>query len=90
LITSDAIYPGQGQIGQPVSVTFTSQLPGSGAVEFTYRVSYGDPQTISAGLDGTATVTFTPDSPWSFVYVTARTSDGLVSGEAYESLNIQP
>lgn len=70
-----------GAIGEPRELTFTPGM--EDVVEYTYRLNDGDPATVPAGTDGTATVTVTPrKSGWNRVTVTSRTSGGLPSGEA--------
>ncbi|QKW16572.1 hypothetical protein [Verrucosispora sp. NA02020] len=70
-----------GAIGEPRELTFTPGM--DDVVEYTYRLNDGEPATVPASANGTATVTITPrKSGMNRVTVTSRTSGGLPSGEA--------
>ncbi len=70
-----------GAIGEPRELTFTPAM--EDVVEYTYRLNDGEPATVPAETDGTATVTITPRKSGSNrLTVTSRTADGLPSGEA--------
>jgi hypothetical protein len=71
---------GSGTVGKPVTFTFHPGLPG--VTQYRYTLYGADEQTIPAGPDGTASVTWTPTS-WGFsdVLVTSVGADGTVSDE---------
>jgi hypothetical protein len=78
--------PGGG-VNEPRTVTFSSAVPG--VTSYTYRFNDGAPITVPAGGDRSATVTLTPDrSGDNFLYVTSRTSAGVVSAEVRASLSV--
>ncbi|HEX5543747.1 MAG TPA: hypothetical protein VFX60_19690 [Micromonospora sp.] len=67
--------------GQPRRLTFTPGM--ENVVEYTYRLNDDPEQTVSAGSDGTAQVTITPNQAGvNELRVGSRTSDNLPSGEA--------
>jgi hypothetical protein len=69
---------GSGTVGKPVTFTFHPGLPSVAA--YRYSFAYGDEQTISAGVDGTATATYTPaNSGIDNIRVTSVSSDGTQS-----------
>ncbi|WP_433283626.1 hypothetical protein [Micromonospora sp. CA-244673] len=68
-----------GGLGEPRELTFAPGM--ENVVEYTWRLNDGEPATVRAGADGTATVTITPRKGGSNkVTVTSRTSDDLPSG----------
>lgn len=70
----------------PGTFTFTSPIPG--AVSYTYRYRDGDPVTVPAGPDGTASVVLTPltvDSQ--YLNATTTFADGTVSEAGYYSFS---
>ena len=68
-----------GPLGEPRELTFSPRM--ENVVEYTYRLNDGEPVTVPAGADGTATVTVVPHRPGeNTVTVTSRTADGLTSG----------
>ncbi|MFC0030778.1 hypothetical protein ACFFMM_14745 [Micromonospora chaiyaphumensis] len=70
-----------GAIGEPRELTLAPGM--DNVVEYTWRLNDGDPATVPAGADGTATVTVTPRRGGAnTVHVTSRTSDDLPSGTA--------
>lgn len=82
LVTAD----GQPELGQPLHLTFTPGPGVTGVLDYTYRVNYGDPQTVQAGPDGSATVTVTPEHTGQFtVDVSSRSDNGWVSPQGHWS-----
>ncbi|WP_154941426.1 hypothetical protein [Micromonospora palomenae] len=75
-------YPPSGEVGGPGiagSFTLTAHVPGS--TEFVYRHGTEE-KTVSAGPDGTATITLTPtEVGGNYLYVSSRTDSGITSGE---------
>ncbi|GAA1624915.1 hypothetical protein [Actinoplanes couchii] len=69
---------GSGTVGRPTTFTFHPGLPG--VASYRYSLNGADEETIPAGADGTATVTYTPSS-WGYhtVNVTSVGSDGTES-----------
>ncbi|HEY2057873.1 MAG TPA: hypothetical protein VGH57_05830 [Amycolatopsis sp.] len=70
----------------PGTFTFSSPIPG--AVSYTYRYRDGDPVTVPAGPDGTASVVLTPltvDSQ--YLNATTTFADGTVSEAGYYSFS---
>ncbi|MFD6635563.1 hypothetical protein ACFWDN_07070 [Micromonospora chalcea] len=69
---------GEGTVGRPVTFTFRPGLPD--VASYRYSLGGADEQTIAAGPDGTATVTYTPSS-WGYndVRVTSVGTDGTES-----------
>jgi hypothetical protein len=69
---------GSGTVGRPTTFTFHPGLPG--VASYRYSMNGADEETIAAGADGTATVTYTPGS-WGYneVRVTSVGSDGTES-----------
>jgi hypothetical protein len=82
-------WPGGGGVGQTGTFTFTARLPGS--VEFVYSFDSEPNRVVSAGADGTATVTWTPESAYGhFLEVRSRTASGLLSGPTYVNIFVEP
>jgi hypothetical protein len=76
--------PGGG-VGEPRTVTLSSAVPE--VVSYTYRLNDEAPATVPAGTDQKATITVTPDRPGvNYLYVTSRTSTGVVSAEIQAAL----
>jgi hypothetical protein len=75
---------GSGTVGRPVTFTFHPGLPD--VASYRYSLNGADEQTIAAGPDGTATVTYTPGY-WGYseVRVTSVGADGTES-----ELRIEP
>ncbi|MEU7798396.1 hypothetical protein AB0B10_03930 [Micromonospora arborensis] len=72
--------PNGGAAAQPMTLTFRSALPDT--KEFRYSLDFGEYQTIAAGPDGTATVSFTPQwDGWFSARVTGIAQDGTTSPE---------
>ncbi|WP_091618077.1 hypothetical protein [Amycolatopsis saalfeldensis] len=70
----------------PGTFTFSSPIPG--AVSYTYRYRGGDPVTVPAGPDGTASAVLTPltvDSQ--YLNATTTFADGTVSEAGYYSFS---
>jgi hypothetical protein len=89
-VTSDIYqWPNGGGVGQAGTFTFTAALPGS--VEFVYSFDGEAEQTVAAGADGTATVTWTPASPYAHsLEVRSRTGPGVESGRMFISIYVNP
>ncbi|WP_377509351.1 hypothetical protein [Micromonospora vulcania] len=78
VVTTDP--PNGGAAAQPMTLTFRSVLPNT--KEFRYSLDFGEYQTIAAGSDGTATVSFTPQwDGWFSARVTSVAEDGTTSPE---------
>ncbi|MFI6267689.1 hypothetical protein [Micromonospora zamorensis] len=75
---------GSGTVGRPATFTFHPGLPD--VASYRYSLNGADEETIAAGPDGTATVTYTPSS-WGYneVRVTSVGADGTES-----DLRMQP
>ncbi|WP_442874700.1 hypothetical protein [Amycolatopsis sp. NBC_00345] len=70
----------------PGTFTFTSPIPG--AVSYTYRYRGGDPVTVPAGPDGTASIVLTPLTTDSeYLNATTTFADGTVSEAGYYSFS---
>jgi hypothetical protein len=69
---------GSGTVGRPTTFTFHPGLPD--VASYRYSMNGADEETIPAGADGTATVTYTPGS-WGYqdVRVTSVGADGTES-----------
>ncbi|MEV4768615.1 hypothetical protein [Micromonospora humida] len=64
--------------GTEGSFTFTPAM--TGVTEYVYAFDYGDPQTVAAGADGSATITYTPaDAGYHTIEVFSRTGTGVES-----------
>ncbi|WP_426507474.1 hypothetical protein ACPPVO_54680 [Dactylosporangium sp. McL0621] len=89
-VTSDVYqWPNGGSVGQTGTFTFTAHL--SGSTEFVYSFDGEPERTIPVGADGTAAVTWAPQSSYSHaLLVRSRTAGGLNSGSAYFSIWVNP
>jgi hypothetical protein len=68
--------------GQPGTFTFVSHLPG--ATEFVYSFDDGTTsQTVPVGADGTAVVTFTPDTAGIYFLTVYSQIDDVNQSEAH-------
>jgi len=78
VVTTDPLSGGS--LAQPMTFTFRSALPYTR--EFRYALDSGADQTVAAGPDGTASVTFTPSSAgWLLGRVAGIAEDGTASPE---------
>ncbi|MDG4803760.1 hypothetical protein [Micromonospora sp. WMMD980] len=79
---------GSGTVGRPMTFTFHPGLPD--VVSYRYSLYGGDEQTIAAGPDGTASVTYTPTS-WGYndVRVTSVGADGTESELRIEAFSVR-
>ncbi|WP_116066727.1 hypothetical protein [Asanoa ferruginea] len=79
---------GSGTVGRPMTFTFHPGLPN--VVSYRYSLGYAEEETIAAGPDGTASVTWTPSS-WGYdtVRVTSVSADGTESDLRTEPLDIR-
>ncbi|MFI7434109.1 hypothetical protein [Micromonospora haikouensis] len=74
--------------GDEATVRFTPHAGVTPVTEYEYRLTGGAKQTIPAGPDGTATVTFTADDPEGYqLSVRSRSANGWVSSEGLWSLH---
>ena len=86
--THDKNWPETPRVGEPVTFTFTSQLPGS--TEFLYTIGNGAEQVVAVSPTGTATVEWTPtESGFYHVNVYSRTPAGARSGRGHTSVSVQ-
>ncbi|MFC4109573.1 hypothetical protein [Micromonospora zhanjiangensis] len=75
--------------GVGIAGTFTFAPRSDGVVSYVYSFDYGTPVTVPAGPDGTATVTWTPDTAGSHqLDVYAVAADGSESDTHYYYLNV--
>ncbi|HET8658539.1 MAG TPA: hypothetical protein VFM55_06030 [Micromonosporaceae bacterium] len=82
-------WPNGGRVGQTGRFTFTARLPAS--VEFVYFFDSEPAQVVSVGADGTATISWTPQTPYThFLTVRSRTATGLQSGPAFVPIRVYP
>jgi hypothetical protein len=79
---------GSGTVGRPATFTFHPGLPD--VASYRYSLNGADEETIAAGPDGTATVTYTPGS-WGYheVRVTSVGSDGTESDMRMEPFDVR-
>ncbi|NJC69019.1 DNRLRE domain-containing protein [Planosporangium thailandense] len=77
-----------GIVGKPMTFTFSPGLPG--VREYRYSIYGSDEQTVAAGPDGTATVTYTPGS-WGAidVQVTSVGGDGSTSETRIQYVDVR-
>ena len=68
-------------VNEPVSV---KAAPGvAGTVSYTYRLDDGEPMTVAAGPDGTATITVVPTTTgWHTIFVQGATAENYQSAES--------
>lgn len=86
--THDKQWPEPARVSEPVTFTFTSQLPGS--TEFLYTIGDGPEQVIAVGPNGTTTIRWTPTaSGFYHVNVYSRTAAGAKSGRGHTSISVQ-
>ncbi|MEU6202997.1 hypothetical protein ABZ814_05345 [Micromonospora musae] len=77
-----------GALGQPMTLTFRSVLPQT--KEFRYSLDFAEYQTVAAEPDGTATVSFTPQSQgWFSTRVTGVAEDGTTSPEREMTIQVR-
>jgi hypothetical protein len=87
--THDKEWPATARVGEPVTFTFTSQLPGS--TEFLYTIGDAPEQVVAVGPNGTTTVQWTPtEANFYHVNVYSRTPAGAKSGRGHTSISVQP
>ncbi|MET7706036.1 hypothetical protein [Micromonospora sp. NPDC005413] len=79
---------GSGTVGRPATFTFHPGLPD--VAFYRYSLNGADEETIAAGPDGTATVTYTPGS-WGYneVRVTSVGADGTESDLRMEPFDVR-
>lgn len=81
----------RGAAGAPFGSTgtFTLRPHTAGVVEYVYQFDFGPSQTVPAGPDGTATVTFTPTRAYDHtLIVRSRTAAGAESDATYYSFQV--
>ncbi|MCM0674484.1 DNRLRE domain-containing protein [Micromonospora phytophila] len=84
-------WPLDQTVGAPVgtrgSFVFTPAM--DDVTEYVYSFDYGDPQTVAAGEDGSATVTYTPETAYHHtIQVFSRTNAGVESATADLSFQV--
>jgi hypothetical protein len=68
------------QLNQPVTVSFTPHAGVVGVTSYSYSVNGGPEQSVPAGADGTATITFLADDPAGYqVQVRSHSANGFTS-----------
>lgn len=78
-----------GQVGVAGTFTFAPRLPD--VVSYLYGFDSGPQQTVSAGSDGTASISYTPASPdFHYLEVFAVTADGTISDEYFYGFAVNP
>ncbi|GAA0942779.1 hypothetical protein [Virgisporangium aurantiacum] len=86
--THDKEWPETAHVGEPVTFTFTAQLPGS--TEFLYTIGDGPEEVVAVGPNGITTVQWTPTgSNFYHVNVYSRTAAGAKSGRGHTSISVQ-
>lgn len=84
----DVQWPDTVSVGEQVTFTFTSTMPG--ATEFLYTVGSSERQVTAVGPDGTATVQWTVTEPYTnHVDVYTRSAAGAVSGRGHTSVYVE-
>jgi len=69
--------------GQPLTLRFAAGSGVTGTTHFVYTIGAEQPQTVLAGPDGTATITFVADSQYGYqVETESHSANGFVSPEA--------
>ncbi|MFC4146656.1 DNRLRE domain-containing protein [Micromonospora mangrovi] len=82
---SSTQWPSDGSTGAPVGTagSFVLKPAMDGVTEYVYAFDYGEPQTVTAGADGTATIAYTPTEAYQHsIQVFSRTGDGVESATA--------
>jgi hypothetical protein len=82
----------QGQLGKKLGSTgtFTFRPHMAGVTEYVWSINDMAPQTVPAGPDGTATVSWTANVPhWQYLVVYSRTADGIESEMAYHDFMVE-
>lgn len=92
-LVSSEQWPLDGSIGAPVGTEGSFVFkPGMGGVtEYVYSFDWGEQQTVRAGEDGSATVSYTPDTAYYHsLQVFSRTGDGVESAIVDLSFEVAP
>ncbi|MEV4481155.1 hypothetical protein [Micromonospora coxensis] len=87
---TSAQWPDDGTPGAPAGTegTFVFRPAMDDVVEYVYNFDYGDPQTVAAGPDGSATITYTPRDASNYTLeVFSRTGAGVQSESTYYSFH---
>lgn len=82
----------ENEVGAPIGTagTFTFRPHMPGVTEYVWYVDGMEPQTVPAGPDGGATVSYTPTVAWnSYLAVFSRTAEGAESEVAFYSFQPQ-
>ncbi|MFU8854281.1 hypothetical protein ACNAW0_25330 [Micromonospora sp. SL1-18] len=90
LVSSDQ-WPLDGTVGAPAGTkgSFVFKPGMDGVAEYVYSIDWGEPVTVPAGADGSATVSYTPESAyWHTIQVFSRTADGVESATADLSFEV--
>ncbi|MFC8615750.1 DNRLRE domain-containing protein [Micromonospora purpureochromogenes] len=90
-LVSSAQWPLDGSVGAPVGTKGSFVLkPGmDGVTEYVYSFNWGEQRTVPAGEDGSATVSYTPESAYYHsMQVFSRTADGVESATAELSFEV--
>lgn len=86
---SPTVSVGPLAVGQPATITFTANLPGT--VEYLYSFDGGPQESVTVAPGASATITWTPDAPFNhFLLVRSRTADGITSGQAFIDIWVDP
>ncbi len=89
-------WPFDGTPGAPAGTegSFTFKPAMADVTEYVYAFDYGDPRTVAAGADGSATISYTPaDASHHTIEVFSRTSAGVESdpiGLAFYPASVAP
>ncbi|WP_155369275.1 hypothetical protein [Catellatospora vulcania] len=79
------------QWNEQVTLRFAAAAEISGTTEFEYRVDFGEPRTVAAGPDGTATIRFLASNEYGHnVTVRSHSANGWVSPETRWDLSFFP
>jgi hypothetical protein len=86
-----SVVGGEPRWGEPVTLKFTPYPGVSGVTSYEYQLDFGQAQTITAGPDGTATITFTVTNEFGHqISVRSRSANGFVSTPGGWSVNFDP
>lgn len=81
--------------GAPVGTrtTFTFAPHMRGVTRYIYQFDNGEEQTVAAGADGQATISYVPTTTWFVLRVRSQTADGstsLIASNSYYATSIAP
>ena len=84
-------FASEPQWNQPVTMTFGPHTGVQQVIEYEYTVNSGEPQTLPAEADGTATVTFVAESESGYrIDVRSRSVNGWVSSPGSGDITFYP